>query len=97
MNCTRAMLNVLMDGIKDANMWLDSAEIAMEADKTEESNWFKSHAKKRIDALEMDYEYIKDSIGMVEKVKAGDEIAEALHQHILSQMDALKKRLESMR
>ena len=97
MNSTRAMLTVLMDGIRDANMWLESAKTAAEANKPDESNWFKTHARKRIEALDADYDYIKDKTGIVAKVKAGDEIADSLHQHIVAQMKDLHARLEAMR
>lgn len=96
MNCTKAMLNVIMDGIRDANMLIRYAKMADEADKADCFAWFKKHAQKRIDGLEADYEQVKEFVGIEEKVKAGDEIAYALHSHILEQMDDLHKKMESM-
>jgi len=96
MTCTKAMLSVLMDGIKDANMWLDHASEMAETGKPETAQWFKMHAKKRIDGVESDAEYIYDTIHLEEKVSHGDEIAAALHSHIEKQIDDLHKRLEEL-
>lgn len=40
----RHMLSVLMDGIKDAGMFMDYAE---EAEDQAEMSWFKNHAKEK--------------------------------------------------
>jgi len=90
------MLNVLMDGIRDAGMMLDYAEEAYNADRVECGNWFKTHARKRIDALDSDFDYVSEQIGLEEKAKAGDEIALSLRNHISGQLDDLQRRFASL-
>ena len=96
MNCTRAMLSTLMDGIKDANMMLDYAEEAMKDDKPDVASWYKKHASKRIDALEMDHDYVSDQLHIPEKIRAGDEISTALHEHITNQIQDLHNRYNAL-
>lgn len=96
MGMTKNMLKVLMDGIKDTNMMMDYAEMAMDADMTDVASWFKSKAKKRMDSLESDYDYVCDRMNLREKVKSGDEIAEALKTHLEDQIDMLKNRYSAI-
>lgn len=90
------MLSILMDGIKDAGMYMDYAEKAKHEDDAEYMTWFKNHAKMRIDELARDYDYISNQIGLVEKVREGDEIAEALMSHLTYQMSEMTKRFNAL-
>lgn len=90
------MLSVLMDGIKDANMLLDYADASYNEDDNTAMQWFKSHAKERIDGVSKDYDYICSHIGLVEKARSGDEIADALISHLTYQMQEINKRYASM-
>lgn len=47
---------------------------------------------KQADELARDYDYIANQIGLIEKVREGDEIAEALMSHLTYQMSELNKR-----
>lgn len=86
------MLAVLMDGITDVDMMLGYAMDAKNEGKDECMTWFKNHAKARMDTLTNDYNYVSQKIGLSEKVKAGDEIAEALSSHLMRQMTELNRK-----
>ena len=96
MSSIKAMLSVLMDGIKDANMLLDYAKNAMTEGKTQAASWFKTHAKSRIDELDGVYNFVSDEIHLDEKVRQGDEVAMVLSEYINSQLDDLDRRCSSM-
>ena len=89
------MLSILMDGIKDADMYIDYAIEAVDNDSPY-SNWFKSHAKDRIDGLKSDYDFISREIHLSDKVKSGDDIAEALMCHLEYQMKSLTEKYNSI-
>lgn len=83
---------MLMDGIKDANMMMDYAEDAMDMEQTSSAMWFKNHAKTRVDMVKSDYDYISREIGLTEKAKSGDAIADALVGHLEYQISELMHR-----
>ena len=85
-----------MDEIKDAGMMLDYTEDALDMDMTASAMWFKNHAKARIDMLKSDYDYIAREIGLVEKAKGGDAIADALMCHLDYQISELNHRLNAI-
>ena len=85
-----------MDGIKDAGMWLDYAENAMAENDQAHAIWFGNHAKSRVNQLSDDYDYIIREIGLVDKVKSGDPIAEALHSHLKYQINDVIDRVNRM-
>lgn len=89
----KEMLSVLMDGIKDSNMLMDYAE---ECDSQDVMIWFINHTKKRIEELGTDYAFIKTQIGLDQRVREGDAIAEALESHIEHEMENLKERIKSI-
>lgn len=89
MTPTKAMLNVVMDGIRDAEMLYDYSD--MEADN-DVKNWFYQHGKRRLETLEQDYEFVKNKLKLAEKIKSGDEIAESLHCYIVEQIAKLEDR-----
>lgn len=88
------MLNVLMDGIKDANMLMDYATECDDDSKT--MMWFKNHAKARLDMVTSDYNYINESLGLQEKARSGDEMADALVGHLNYEMRELNNRYNMM-
>ena len=88
----RDMLSILMDNIKDTNMWLDYAENAT----GEHMVWFMNHAKQRAASLQEDYDYIARAIGLLDKARSGDEIAEALLEHLNYQIKEIGSRLKQM-
>ena len=95
MSCTRMLLTVLMDGIKDAAMWMDYADKAKSADRNDMEMWFRNHAKKRTESLKSDYDYIKDWLMFDDKIRSGDEIMAALKDYIDSQISDLERRTEA--
>ena len=96
MKSVKHLLCVLMDGIKDAEMWITFASDADEEGKPEWAAWFRQHAKKRTEALDSIYSYVSDEIGLEEKVKAGNELAYALKDHIEDQIDDLHSKLNAL-
>lgn len=89
----RDMLSILMDNIKDTDMWLGYAENCTDMNY---KMWFVSHAKARASMLNEDYEYIAKEIGLLEKARSGDEIAEALLEHLNYQIKEIGSRLKMM-
>lgn len=89
----RDMLSILMDNIKDTNMWIDYAENCTDMNY---KMWFTQHAKSRAGSLNEDYEYIAKEIGLLEKARSGDEIAEALLDHLNYQIKEIGSRLKAM-
>lgn len=87
----REMLTVLMDGIKDSNMLIDYYE---ESNTQDEETFFHNHAKKRAEEVMSDYTFIKTKIGLDQKAKEGDAIAEALDGHLIHEINNLKMRLQ---
>ncbi len=85
-----------MDEIKDTGMMLDYTEDAMDMDMTSAAMWFKNHAKTRIDMLKADYDYISREIGLHEKAKSGDAIADALIGHLDYQIGELNHRYAAL-
>lgn len=92
MECVRQMLGIVMDGIKDTEMFMDYADMAMEKGNEEFAMWFKQHAKSRMSMLEQDWDYVCNAIGMHERIREGDEIAHALKSHIMDQIQELHAR-----
>ncbi len=84
-----------MDGIKDTGMMIDYAIEAADSGNPYAS-WFKSHAKMRLDNLHVDYDYISREIGLSEKARSGDAIADALLCHLEYQMSDLTQRYNSI-
>lgn len=87
------LLSVLMDSIRDAEMLMDYSSDALKAGDNNMASWFLNHAKMRVDQLDADYEFVCRSAGLAERVRSGDDIAEALMDHVESQIDALKSKL----
>lgn len=83
------MLSVVMDGIADTEMILDYADES-EGNKM---NWFMDRAKKRYQMTQEDYDYVMNSAGIKERASDGDEIAEALCDHLRKQMTRLSARM----
>lgn len=94
MKSTKHLLAVLMDGIKDAGMWLDYAREAETEGFPSRASWFKEHAKKRIDSLQSIHEYVDSEMKFDEKATAGDELALAFKDYICYQIKELKMRYE---
>ena len=90
------MLAVLMDGIKDCDMIMNYYDDSITNGMVEQANWFKDHAKARIDWIIKDYDYIAQNAGLMEKAKSGDEIADALVAHLNWQVAEMKKRYAAM-
>lgn len=88
------MLTVLMDGIKDANMMMDYATEC--SDDPKAMTWFKNHAKSRLDMVTSDFNYINESVGLSEKARSGDEMADALMSHLQYEMRELNNRYAMM-
>lgn len=86
----KCMLKVLMDGIKDAEMMIDYAYQAHDMENVEMKTWFTNHAIKRTEMVESDFAFIKNKLGMAEKIRNGDVIAEALYDHLDDQVKSLK-------
>lgn len=95
MSCMKEMLSVVMDGIKDANMWLDYAMRCKEQNDIQTYQWFFEHANKRIETLNSDYTYVKKNTGIDEKIKAMDEMAVLLNAHIMSEIDDLRRKADN--
>lgn len=91
----KEMLEVLMDGIKDANMLLDYAADA-KVHNDSSYDWFKTHAKTRVDTVIDDYAKINNMIGLEQKAMAGDAIAESLKCYLKDQIIELKNAMASM-
>ena len=91
----KEMLEVLMDGIKDANMLLDYAAHA-KAHQDNSYEWFKQHAKVRVDSVVDDYNKINMAIGLDQKAMAGDQIAESLRCYLKDQITDLKAAMSTM-
>lgn len=91
----RYMLSILMDGIKDTEMYIGYAEEAAD-NNSEYGSWFKNHAKMRYDALKTDYDFICKEINLQEKARSGDAIAEALMCHLQYQMKELNERYNAI-
>lgn len=89
--CAQMMLSVVMDGIKDAEMIMDYAEAAK--DNEEYYRWFKTKAKMRAEQTKADYDYVKTQIKLEDKVKAGDDIAVALHSYLHEAVMGLMDRI----
>lgn len=87
----REILTVLMDGIKDANMLADYAH---ESEETEHKVWFLNHAKRRYEDLVSDYAFVKVNIGIEQKAREGDAIAEALAGHIEHEIADIKRKID---
>ena len=85
------LLNVLMDDINDTNMLID---YYLDSDHQELSQYYHSRAKKRYDEAVESYAFVKRMIGLDQKVKDGDAIAEALCSYINNTMNDIKKRME---
>jgi len=90
----REMLQVVMDGITDAKMLI---EYANRAEEPEQKSWFNTHARNRIEQLSNDFTYVINKLELPRKVQEGDEIAEALHGHLLYEVDSLKNKLGSLK
>lgn len=84
------MLATLMDGIKDTNMMMDYAMECVDDPKS--MTWFKNHAKTRLDMATSDYNYIVDNLGLNEKIRSGDEMADALVSHLQYEMKELNSK-----
>ena len=95
MKSTKHLLAVLMDGIKDAGMWLEYSKEAESEDLQGRAEWFRDHAKKRIESLQSIYDYVESEIELDEKADAGDALACAFKDHICSQIKELKIRYEN--
>lgn len=90
------MLSMLMDGIKDADMMIDYAEDAYSVENEKAAAWFKNHAKLRLDMLTSDYDYINREMGLTDKAREGDPLADALLSHLNYQMETLAKRYNNI-
>jgi len=88
------MLTILMDGIKDSNMLMDYAEEC--ANDLKAASWFKTHAKTRMDMVMNDYNFINEMVGLTEKARSGDEMADALISHLQYEMKELNSRYNMM-
>lgn len=86
----RELLSIVMDGINDTNMLLDYYE---ETDDPEMVNFYFNHAKKRYDEIIADFSFVKSHIGLEQKVREGDAIAEALHGHLQHEIMRIKNRM----
>lgn len=87
----KEMLFVFMDGLADSNKMLDYAE---ECESQEVMSWFVNHSKKRMEELGTDYAYIRTQIGLDQRIREGDAIAEALESHMDKELEKLKERIK---
>lgn len=84
------LLKVVMDGINDVDMILNYAE---ETDADVHKDWFKSHARKRLDSAIQDFDWVANTTGLNDRVARQDEIAIALYEHIEKELMRLKNRM----
>lgn len=90
---TQMMLSVIMDGITDSGMLMDYATDAKWGNDEEAYRWFKTKAKTRVEQSKADYDYVKAQVKLEDKVKAGDDIAIALHTYLQGAVAGLQDRL----
>ena len=95
-SCTKDMLSVLMDSIKDADILIWYTHNAMDNGMGEWANWFLNHAKARMNTLEDDYEYVMRVIDVENKIRQGDDIAFALKEHIDHQIHSLHCKMDKL-
>ena len=92
----KIMLDILMNSIKEASLLIDYLDNAIIEDDKEHIAWLSNRARKKVDELIVDYEYIIKEIGLIDKVKGGDMIAEALHSHLLYQLNELVNKVNKI-
>ena len=90
MSSINDLLSVIMDSIRDTNMLY---EYANKPGNETYCNWFMDRARIRLKGLIDDYEQVSSVIGLAQKVREGDPIAEALHNHITYQIAELKGKI----
>lgn len=90
------MINVIMDGLRDAGMMIGYAENAMRENKTDRADWFKMRVKKRMDQLKTDWTEVCNTLNVNRQADAGDEIADAMRCMIRHRMDELNKAYEDI-
>ena len=83
------MLAVVMDGITDTELLLDYADNA----DAGHVKWFMDRAKRRYQMTTEDYENVMSMSGLKERAAEGDEIANALMDHLRKQMHRLNARM----
>ena len=96
MQSTNDMMNVIMDGVRDAGMLIGYAQNALHENKAERADWFKMRAKARMDQLRTDWQEVCGVLGVSKKAEAGDEIAEAMRCMIRHRMDELSSAYEDI-
>jgi len=90
MSSINDLLSVIMDEIKDTNMVY---EYAKKPENEAYKTWFCDRARTRLKTLIEDYDQVASVIGLSQKVREGDPIAQALDSHIEYQIEDLKKHI----
>lgn len=94
MKMTKHMLDVVMDGIKDADMLAGYALEAARSDANRAlADWFTVRAKTRLSHLERDWKDVREEL---EESGHDGELLEALECHVNHSIAALKAKIESL-
>ena len=87
------MIQVVMDGIRDADMLADYAEEAREHGHEKHAMWFHMRAKERLAALKRDWSEVDNELGLR---KHGEELVRCMTHHIDNEVERVKARIEQM-
>ena len=86
------MIQVVMDGIRDADMLVDYAEEAREHGHEKHAMWFNMLAKERLATLRRDWSEVDSELGLH---KHNEEIVRCMACHIDKEIEKIRSRIET--